>query len=319
MIANSFDKKKESSRATNWFLDLWLDIKKNKSIYFLAIPGIIYYLLFHYGPMYGVLMSFVDYSPAKGISGSDWVGLKYFAEFFEGVYAWRTIRNTLLINLYMLIFKFPLGIILALLMNELRSAKFKKTVQTVTYLPHFISAVVVCGLVVQFTASGGLITEIVNSIAGTKYGNLLYEEDLYRTIYVATTSWHTVGWSSIIYMAALSGLDMQLYEAAEIDGAGKMRQFWHITLPGILPTIVTMLILQIGQMMSLGSEQTILLYNEVVYEKADVISSFVYRQGLARGEYSYSTAVGLFNSLVNLILVFSANKFSKLVNGYGIF
>lgn len=225
-------------------------------------------------PMYGIIISFQDYSPAKGVFESAWVGLKHFKDFFGGMYAWRIISNTLILNFYILIFVFPLPIILAILMNELHSVKFKKAVQTVTYLPHFISLVVLCGMVVDFTSSRGFITSIVNSITGKNYANLLYEVDMFRPIYVCAKIWQQTGWSSIIYLAALSGLDMELYEAATIDGARKLRQLWHITLPGILPTIMVMLILQVGQMMSLGADMTILLYNPVVYEKADIISSF---------------------------------------------
>ncbi len=310
---------KEKKYTEPWIKRARKDILKNKSIYLIMLPGILFYILFHYLPMYGVSMSFVDYYPNKGILGSPYVGFKYFKEFFEGIYAWRVIKNTLAINFYGLLFVFPMGIILALLMNELRSKKFKKTVQTVTYLPHFVSLVVVCGMVVDFTSSDGFITMIVNAITGKEYSNLLYEVDMYRGIYVASAAWKNIGWNSIIYMAALSGLDMDLYEAAEIDGAGKWKQLWHITIPGIMPTVVTMFILTIGQMMSVGAEQTILLYNPVVYEKADVISSFVYRYGLEKSEFSYSAAVGLFNSVINVILVFSANRLSKKVTGSGIF
>lgn len=322
VMKNNFSKDVELRKRrnkTNWFISAGQDIKKHKSIYLIMLPGLLYYIIFHYAPMYGVLMSFVDYVPAKGIIGSDWVALKHFKDFFESVYAWRVIRNTLVLNLYILLFSFPLPIVLALLMNELRAIKFKKVVQTVTYLPHFISIVVLCGMVTEFTSSTGFITAILNSITGNNYTNLLYEIDMYRAIYVISTIWQTVGWSSIIYMAALSGVDMELYEAAAIDGAGKFRQLWSITIPSILPTIVVMLVLKIGQMMSLGADTTILLYNPVVYEKADVISSFVYRYGLEKNDFSYSAAVGLFNSVINCILVLSANWFSKKISGSGLF
>jgi len=319
MDKTAIENNKKPSRLASWLRSAGKDLRKNKSVYLLMIPGILYYIIFHYAPMYGVLISFVDYSPARGIFGSEWVGLHHFKDFFEGMYAWRVIRNTLVINIYSLIFVFPLGIILALLMNELRNVKFKKTIQTVTYLPHFISIVVVCGMVVDFTSSDGFITSILNAITGKEYYYLLYEVDLYRGIYLASAAWKNFGWNSIIYMAALAGLDMELYEAAEIDGAGKWKQLWHITIPGIMPTVVTMFILQVGQLMATGSEQTILLYNPVVYEKADLIASFVYRFGLEKSEFSYSSAVGLFNSIVNIILVFSANKLSKKINGSGIF
>lgn len=310
---------KTPSRLNQWFCEAGADLKKYKGVYLIMLPGIVFYILFHYLPMYGIIISFQDYSPAKGVFESAWVGLKHFKDFFGGMYAWRIISNTLILNFYILIFVFPLPIILAILMNELHSVKFKKAVQTVTYLPHFISLVVLCGMVVDFTSSRGFITSIVNSITGKNYANLLYEVDMFRPIYVCAKIWQQTGWSSIIYLAALSGLDMELYEAATIDGARKLRQLWHITLPGILPTIMVMLILQVGQMMSLGADMTILLYNPVVYEKADIISSFIYRYGLTQSNYSYSSAVGLFNSVVNCILVLGANQLSKKVSGSGLF
>lgn len=318
-ITTSPESENCNSRFARWCKDIWIDLKKNKSIYLIMLPGIIFYLLFHYVPMYGVSISFQDYSAAGGMFGSPWVGLKWFKEFFCGIYAKRVILNTLILNFYLLLFSFPLPIILALLMNELRGVRFKKSVQTITYLPHFISVVVLCGMVVDFTSSGGFITGIVNSLTGEKFANLLYESSMYRIIYVASVIWQGTGWNSIIYLAALTGIDTELYEAAQVDGAMKLRQLWHITLPGILPTIVVMLILKVGQMMSLGADMTILLYNPVVYEKADIISSFVYRYGLTQNNYSYSAAVGVFNSVINCILVLSANWVSKKVSGSGLF
>lgn len=311
--------KKEATARSLWWESTKADLRKHKSIYLIMLPGILYYIIFCYLPMYGVLMGFVDYTPAKGIFGSEWIGLKNFRTFFGSVYAWRVIKNTLVLNLYILIFSFPMPIILALFMNELRSVKFKKTVQTVTYLPHFISVVVLCGMVVEFTSSTGFITTLVNVLTGKNYTNLLYEVNLYRAIYVLATVWSTLGWDSIIYLAALTGIDMELYEAAAVDGASKSKQVWHITLPGILPTIVIMLILKLGQMMSLGADMTILLYNPVIYEKADIIASFIYRYGLVENDFSYSSAVGLFNSVINCVLVLAANKISRKVSGSGLF
>lgn len=306
-----------TQKTQRWFARASLDIKKNKSIYMLAIPGLLYYIIFHYIPMYGVIISFKDFSPALGVLGSPWVGLKHFANFFGSIYASRVISNTLILNLYSLLFVFPMPIILALLLNETRGL-FKRTVQSITYLPHFISTVVLCGMIVDFTSSTGFITRILNSM-GFDYSNLLYEVSLFRTIYILADMWQGVGWSSIIYLAALAGLDMALYEAAIIDGAKKLRQLWHITLPGIAPTIIIMLILRIGHMMSLGADRIILLYNPLVYERADIISSFIYRYGLVQNDYSYSAAVGLFNSLINCFLVFGANYVSRRVSDSSLF
>lgn len=303
----------------SWFLMAAKDIKVNKAIYAIAIPGLLYYIIFHYAPMYGVIISFKDYQQNLGIFGSKWVGFQQYREFFGSIYAWRVIRNTLLINLYSLIFCFPLPIVLALMLNEVRKMWFKKSVQTITYLPHFISLVVTCGMIVDFVSSRGFITNFVNMLTGSNYKNLLHEAQLFRTIYIVSALWKNIGWSSIIYLAAISGIDMELYEAASIDGAKKMRQLWHVTIPGIAPTIIILFIMEIGRMMTVGSDKIILLYNPVIYETADVISSHVYRKGLVENDPSYSAAVGLFNSVINCILVYSANWFSRRVSETSLF
>ena len=305
-------------KAPSWFMALGKDLKQNKGIYLIALPSLLYYLIFHYYPMYGVTISFKDYVPSLGIWGSEWVGLKHFTTFFGSVYAWRIIKNTLILNLYGIIFIFPLPIILALMLNEVKSKYFKKFVQSTVYLPHFISTMVICGMIVNFTSSYGFITNIVNRFGGN-YTNLLYEEKLFRTIYITSEIWSTVGWSSVIYTAALTGIDVELYEAAAIDGAKKFRQLWHVTLPGIAHVIVIMLILKIGQMMSIGADKIILLYQPVTYNTSDVISSYVYRNGLINSNFSYSAAVGLFNSLINCLLVCSANWFSNKISDYSLF
>ncbi len=289
------------------------DFKKNKWLILMALPVVAWYILFHYVPMYGVIIAFKEFSPVKGILGSNWVGLRHFQDFFSSIYAWRVIRNTLLINFYQLVFGFPAPIILALLLNEIRSKHFKKMVQTVTYLPHFVSTVVICGMIIDFFARNGLINDIIAAFGGSRTIFLLQPE-WFRTIYVSTGIWQGVGWGSIIYLAALAGIDTELYEAVTIDGAGRWKQFLHITLPGIAPTIVILLIMNIGRMMSEGYEKVILLYNPNTYETADLISSFVYRRGLVDANYSFSAAVGLFNSLVNLILLAIANYISRKVN-----
>ena len=286
------------------------DYQKNYIVIYMMIIVVAYYLVFHYAPMYGVTMAFKDFSIARGLMKSDWVGFYHFVNFFNDIYAWRIVRNTILLSLYQLIFSFPLPILLALSLNELRGKVFKKTVQSITYLPHFISVVVICGMVVEFTSHSGLINDIVEMFGGDRVSYLL-DPKYFRTIYVATGIWQTMGWDSIIYLAALTAVDTELYEAASIDGAGRFRQFLNVTLPAITPTIVVLFILKIGKFMSQGSEKVILLYNENTYETADIISSYVYRRGLLNADYSYSAAVGLFNSVVNLILVLTTNKLSK--------
>lgn len=276
----------------------------------MALPVLAYYIIFHYGPMYGVIIAFKNFSPGRGILGSSWVGFQWFKDFFSSYYFGRLLRNTVLINVLNLIFSFPAPIILALLLNELRHERFKKTVQTVSYLPHFISLVVICGMIHDFTARDGIINDIVEWFGGERK-TMLLEPGLFRPIYIISGIWQNVGWDSIIYLAALSGIDQELYEAAAIDGANRWKQTLHITLPGILPTIVILLIMRIGAMMNVGHEKIILLYNSNIYETADVISTFVYRKGLSQANYSYSAAVGLFNSIVNFVLIILANWFSR--------
>ena len=286
------------------------DFKKNKLIYLMALPVLAYYIIFHYGPMYGVIIAFKNFSPGRGILGSSWVGFQWFKDFFSSYYFGRLLRNTVLINVLNLIFSFPAPIILALLLNELRHERFKKTVQTVSYLPHFISLVVICGMIHDFTARDGIINDIVEWFGGERK-TMLLEPGLFRPIYIISGIWQNVGWDSIIYLAALSSIDQELYEAAVIDGANRWKQTLHITLPGLLPTIVILLIMRIGAMMNVGHEKIILLYNSNIYETADVISTFVYRKGLSQANYSYSAAVGLFNSIVNFVLIILANWFSR--------
>ena len=294
----------------SYFSRLLENIKKHKGMYLIAIPIVVYYLVFAYYPMYGVQIAFKDYSPKKGIWGSEWVGFDHFISFFKSIYFGRVVSNTIKINLKNLIFGFPLPIIFAILLNELRSIKLKKCVQTLSYMPHFVSTVVIAGMIHQFTASDGLITGIL-TLFGFPAQNLLLNPDLFQPIYVLSDIWQGLGWDSIIYIAAIAGVNTELYEAARIDGAGRFKQIWHVTLPGILPTIITMLILRIGGLLSMGFEKIILLYNASIYETADVISSYVYRKGLVDQNYSFSTAVGLFNSIINLTLIITANKLCK--------
>lgn len=267
-------------------------------------------MIFQYRPMYGAIIAFKDYTPALGIEKSEWIGLENFTRFFQSVYFGRLLKNTLLLSIYNLIFGFPAPIILALLLNEVRNRRFKSLAQTITYLPHFISLIVVTGMITDFSLTTGLFNDIIALLGGERL-SLLQEAGLYRTIYVASSIWQEVGWGSIIYLSALSGVDSQLYEAAQIDGAGKWKQLIHVTLPAIAPTIIIMLILKMGTLMNMGYEKTLLLYNPSTYETADIISSYIYRVGLLEQDWSYSTAIGLFNSVINFGLLLATNKLSK--------
>lgn len=289
------------------------DLKKNRGIYLMAIPVLAYYICFCYIPIYGLQIAFKDFNLGAGIWGSPWAGMKHFVSFFTGPYFWRTLRNTLLISLYTILVCFPAPILFALLLNEVKNKAFKKTVQTVSYLPHFISLVVICGIIKEFTQSTGLINSIIALFGGTPE-TMLLNPDRFRAIYVLSDLWQTIGWSSIIYLAALSGIDPTLYDAASVDGAGRFRKILNVTLPGLLPTIVIMFILRVGQFMSVGYDKILLLYNTNTYETADVISTFVYRKGLIESNFSFSAAVSLFNSLVNFILVIVVNKISAKVS-----
>ena len=286
------------------------DWVRNRSLYILVIPVVLFYILFNYKPIYGAIIAFQDYTPRLGISGSEWVGLENFKRFFSDIYFGRLMRNTLLLSIYDIIFGFPVPIILALLLNEIHSKVFKNVTQTITYLPHFISMIVVCGMLTDFSLSTGLFNDIIEFFGGER-SPLLQDPALYRRIYILSDIWQQAGWGTIIYLAALAGVDSQLYEAAEIDGANKWKQIIHVTIPGIAPTIVTMFILKIGKLMSMGYEKTILLYNPSTYETADIISSYVYRIGLLEQNWSYSTAIGLFNSVINFVLLILANRLSK--------
>ncbi len=289
------------------------DFVMNKYLYIMMIPVIGYYLIFHYGPMYGAIIAFKDYSPMKGILESDWVGLKHFEEFFNSYYFLRVLKNTILISLYTLVFEFPAPIILALLINEVRKKKFKRVVQTITYMPYFISLVVICGIITDFTNADGLINRLF-MLLGYAGQAMLQKPELFRPIYVLSEIWQRIGWESIIYIAALMSIDLEQYEAARMDGASRIKQMFYITLPGLLPVITIMFILRMGNMLNVGFEKIILLYNPVTYETADVISSFVYRKGLLEFGWSYSSAVGLFNSVINLVLLISANYISRRVS-----
>jgi putative aldouronate transport system permease protein len=291
------------------------DFMRNKTLYPLAIPMIAFYVIFCYGPIYGQIIAFKDFSPALGILGSKWVGLKHFIAFFKIRTCWELIRNTLMINVYALVFTLPAPIIFALLLNEVQKNSYKRVIQTVSYLPHFISLVVVCGMILEFTRRDGVVNDVI-AFFSVKRISFMSRPEWFRPIYTITDIWQGLGWGSIIYIATITGIDPGLYEAAIMDGAGRFRKIWHITLPGIRDIIVIVYILKIGQMMSVGFEKIILLYNGMTYETADVISSYIYRVGLMEMNFSYSSAVGLFNSVINFILLVTANRISrKLTEG----
>jgi len=286
------------------------DFARNKYIYLMLVPVVGYYLLFYYGPMYGAQIAFKDFDPALGILKSPWVGWENFKQFFTGPYFTRLVRNTVSINVLDLVLGFPAPIILALAINEIRLTYFKRTVQTISYLPHFISLVVVVGMLIDFLNRDGLINAALAPL-GIQPVAWLQQPKYFQMIYVLSGIWQNVGWGSIIYLAAITNIDPTLYEAAQVDGAGRLRQMISITLPGIAPTIIILLILRLGQMMTVGYEKIILMYNPLTYSTADVISTYVYRVGILQANYSFSAAAGLFNSVINFSLLILANQMSR--------
>ena len=297
------------------------DFRRNLSAYFLVLPVLAFYLLFAYKPIGGVIIAFKDFKPLSGIWNSPWAsqyGFKHFLSFFNSIYFNRTLRNTIVISITSIIFGFPLPIILALSINEVKNRRFKRVVQTISYMPYFISLVVICSMVTLFTSEKAFIVAIMKHFGYEGMGNLLNSERAFLPIYVVSGIWQNTGWNCIIYLAALSSIDMDLYEAARIDGADRWKQTWHVTLPGITPTIVLLLILAVGGIMNVGYEKVILLYNDFNRDAADVISSYVYRRGLVYGDWSFATAVGLFNAVINYSLVLVANGISRSVTGSGL-
>lgn len=301
--------KPKSNRKYSW-QNIKKDFKKNKALFLMGLPTVAFFIIFCYIPMGGLLMAFENYKPNLGLLHSKFVGIANFQSFFQSIYFGRVLRNTIILSLLQLCIEFPFTILFALLLNELASQKYKRTVQTISYMPNFISMVVVAGIIVDFCSSDGAITSIVSLFTGSNQ-NLLSIPGYWRTIYVVSDLWQGVGFGSIIYVAALAGIDKSLYEAAEIDGANRAQRIWHITIPGIMGTIMIMLILRIGQMLSVGYEKTILMYNPQIYETADIISSFVYRKGLQESDYGYSTAVSFFNSVINFALLVISNGLSR--------
>ena len=303
--------KKRSKLAT----EIW----KHRYLYILLLPGLIYFILFRYYPILWLGISFQDFKLLKGISGSEWVGLKNYIEFFKNPDCWMIIKNTLVLNTYSIVFEFPMAVIFALFLNEVRNAPFKKTIQTITYLPHFISTVVLVGMINTMLSSvpPGAVYKILSAF--TQNGkSLLGEEAYFRTIYTSSSIWQQTGWNAVVYLAALSSIDPTYYEAAIVDGAGRFRQLIHITIPCIMGTVITMLIIKIGYIMTLGFEKAYLMQTDTTRQVSEIISTYVYKRGLADKDYSYATAVGLFNSVIGFILVIIANKLSRRVSEYSL-
>ena len=294
------------------------DIREKYPLYLMLIPGLLFYLIYRYLPMGGIVIAFKDYNIFSGILRSPWVGLRHFEKLFASDMFYRALGNSLAISLMKLLINFPAPILLAILLNEIQNARFKKTIQTVTYFPHFLSWVVVAGLLNNLLSpSDGALNVLIQALGG-KPINFLVRKDMFRGILVLSDLWVSLGWNSILYIAAINGIDPSLYEAATVDGAGRFRRMWHITLPGIRPTIVMLLILRVGAIMSNGFEQIYLLYSPMVYEVADVLETYVYRIGMIDARYDFSTAVGLFQSLVNFTLILIANGMARRFGEGGI-
>lgn len=293
-------------------------LRNNYSLYLMLTPMLLFFIIFMYKPMPGLVIAFKDFSPFKGIWDSPWVGFDHFIEFFTGPYSFRVIRNTLVISLTSLAFGFPAPIILALLLNELHSPKFRKAVQTISYIPHFISVVVICGLVVNFLSpSSGIVNSLIRLFGGEPI-YFLSKPEWFVPVYTIMNIWKSTGYGAIIYISALTSIPEDLYEAARVDGAGRWKQLLFVTLPSLLPTIMVMLLISLGNILNVGYESIILLYNPAIYDSADVISTYIYRTGLSEGRYDYATAIGLVNSVVAFALVISANKLSNKLTQTGL-
>jgi putative aldouronate transport system permease protein len=298
---------------------IWAGIKRDKFLYLLALPGLLYFLLFRYVPMWGIIIAFQDYSPYQGMMKSSWVGLEHFQRFFSNPDFMMLFRNTMIINLLSLIFFFPLPILLSVMLNEVNQLAYKKIVQSIVYLPHFLSWVIIAGITFLLLAKGdGLFNQLLVSFGFEKI-DFLTDKSFFWGLLTIQSIWKDAGWGTIIFLAAMSGIDPQQYEAAKMDGAGRFRQIWHVTLPGIRSVIVILLILRIGSIMDVGFEQVFLMMNGAVSEVADVFDTYVYRLGVKQGQFSFSTAVGLFKSVVGLLLVMGANRLAKKMGEDGVY
>jgi putative aldouronate transport system permease protein len=289
-------------------------LKRDWQLLLILLPGMLFYIIFRYGPMYGIVIAFKDYNIFEGVSKSPWVGFKYFDMFFKDPNFYKLFRNTFLIGIYSLFFTFPFPVLFAILLNEVKNVHFKKTVQTASYLPSFLSVVVICSMAIDFLSPNNGMINNIRAALGLEKIYYMTKPEWFRTVYIMTEIWQGTGFNAIIYIAAITAVDPSLYEAAEIDGCSRVKKMWYITLPAIMPTIVTLFIIKSGQVFKVGYEKILLLYNPATYEVADVFSTFVYRKGLVDLDYSYATAVGLFESVVALALLLITNTISKKVN-----
>ena len=285
----------------------------NWQLYLLLLPALVYFIVFRFAPMYGIQIAFRDFMPRHGFLGSEWVGLKHFERFFSSYYCIRMLKNTVMLSFGTLIFSFPFPILIALTLNEVMNKSVKKVVQTITYAPHFLSTVVLVGLIMSLTnVRYGLINQFL-TMTGLSAGPIPFMDQAawFKPLYILSAIWQESGWNAVVYMAALAAVDVQLYEAARVDGAGRLRCIWHVTLPCIAPIIITMLILNCGKVMNLGFEKVLLMQNDLNIASSDIISTYVYEQGLKKGQYSYAAAVDLFNSVINTALILSVNAISR--------
>ncbi|MFC6457459.1 ABC transporter permease [Paenibacillus vulneris] len=307
----------EGNRASKiWLLKM---VKHHFWLYLMLLPGVLYFIIFKYLPMWGVIIAFKNYQPFLGLWNSPWVGINNFTRLFSDPTFWILFKNTFILALYNLLFFFPLPILIAILLNELSKEVFKRTIQTMIYIPHFVSWVVVVGIVYMlFTTEGGIVNEWIYSLGGEKI-NFLLSAEWFRTMVTSEVIWKETGWGTIIFTAALAGIDPQVYEAARIDGAGRWKQIWHVTLPSIRSTIIILLILRLGSFLDTGFEQIFLMLNPLNREVGEVFDTYVYTLGLSQGQFSYSTAVGLFKSVVSLILVIGANYMAKKIGEEGVY
>ena len=302
----------------SWTERLWRNAKRDRYLLLLVLPTVIYFVIFKYGPMYGALIAFQRFRPGAGILSGDWVGFKYFYDFFRSIFFVRVVRNTLLLSFLMLVFSFPIPIVFALLLNEVRHQAFKRVIQTVSYLPHFISLVVVVGLMANFlNPQDGIVNQMLEAM-GRERVSFMTSPEWFRPLYVSSGVWQTFGWNSIIFLAALSSINPELYDSAKVDGANRWMQMTRITLPSIASTIVILLILQVGKLFTVGFQKIILMYNPATYEVADVIRTYVYRRGLLGAQYSFGAAVGLFESVLNFIVLVMVNRVAKKVSEVGL-
>lgn len=293
-------------------------IRKNMEMYLLMVPGLVFLILFKYTPMYGILIAFQDFNIFDGISGSKWVGLANFEKLVHTEEFYQVFRNTLLISLYKIVILFPIPIFIAIVLNEVKRIFFKRVVQTVIYLPHFLSWVIIGGLFINILSpSGGIVNNVISAFGGTPI-SFMMDNHWFRSVLVFSAGWKEAGWNAIVFIAAIAGIEQEMYEAAVIDGAGRIKQIIYVTIPGIASTIILMFILRLGNVLEAGTEQILVLYNAVVYDTADVIGTYVYRVGIGKMDYSFSTAVGLFNSVVGFILIVSGNALSKKILNKGI-